>query len=287
MNCTLSVLMITYKHEKYIEKAIAGILMQNTDFNFEFIIVDDCSPDSTSNIVRPYLQQTPPRIEMQYYRHDKNRGASPNFLFGVGKCKGEYIAFCEGDDYWTDPLKLQKQVNFLEDNPEYIMVYHGARMINEQGELLLEDDLKYMDYPDYSSLELIQGAQALPLTVCYRNVIKDFPPEMFTITNQDTFLSSLLGNFGKGKYLADIEPAHYRVHEGGMWSLKNRESKLVTKLDTFSKIYNYYNRIGKNDISNFYKKEYSNAFKMLFVNNLKNRKFMNLFSNLRTFKRLN
>lgn len=287
MNCTLSVVMITYKHEKYIEKAIAGILMQKTDFNFEFIIVDDCSPDNTSDVIRHYLKTIPPKINMRYYRHEKNIGASPNFIFGVGKSTGKYIAFCEGDDYWTDPFKLQKQVNFLEDNPGYIMVYHGARMINEQGELLQEDDLKYMDYPDYSSLELIQGAQALPLTVCYRNVINDVPPEMYTITNQDTFLSSLLGNFGKGKYLGEIEPAHYRIHEGGMWSLKKRESKLVTKLDTFSKIYNYYKRVGKKDFSSFYKKEYSNAFKMLCVNNLRSGKLMNLFAILRTYKRLN
>ncbi|MDA8807644.1 glycosyltransferase [Flavobacteriaceae bacterium] len=122
----VSVKMITYKHEKFIKQAIEGVLMQETDFEFNLIIADDCSPDNTHEIVNKIIKNHSKGFKIKYFRHEKNIGMYDNGLFAINKCKGKYIALCEGDDYWTDPLKLQKQLEFLEKDKEYSMVFTPA-----------------------------------------------------------------------------------------------------------------------------------------------------------------
>lgn len=123
--------MITYGHELYIAKAIEGVLIQQCDFNIELIIADDCSPDNTEAIVSGMIKNDPRSHIICYTRHLENKGMINNFIWTLQQCKGKYIAMCEGDDYWTDPLKLQKQVDFLEENPEYSLCFHNANIIYE------------------------------------------------------------------------------------------------------------------------------------------------------------
>ena len=136
----LSVIMITYKHEGFIAEAIDGVLMQECDFEVELIIADDCSPDKTSLIVSKYIETHPKGQWIKYTRHEHNKGMMPNFIFALEEAKGKYIAMCEGDDYWTDPYKLQKQVDFLEQNEEYNIVFHKVKILNFDGSFL-DDDL--------------------------------------------------------------------------------------------------------------------------------------------------
>jgi glycosyltransferase involved in cell wall biosynthesis len=110
----VSVIMITYKHEQFIAKAIEGVLMQKCDFEVELIIADDCSPDKTEEKVFQIIKNHPKNSWIKYTKHKTNKGMISNFNWALNQCKGKYIAMCEGDDYWTDPLKLQKQVDFLE-----------------------------------------------------------------------------------------------------------------------------------------------------------------------------
>lgn len=131
-NPKLSVVLITYNHEKYIRRALDSVLMQETDFPFEVVIGDDCSPDDTKNIVREYRDLYPQQVKLVH--REKNTGRPTlNVYETTMKCKGEYLAYLEGDDYWTDPKKLQKQVNFLEEHPEYIACTHTHKMIDEDG----------------------------------------------------------------------------------------------------------------------------------------------------------
>ena len=118
----VSVIMITYGHEKYIEEAINGVFIQQTDFPVELIIANDCSPDQTDEVVKSLLRRAPENITVRYTKHQTNKGMNANFLWAASQATGKYIALCEGDDYWTDPLKLQKQVDFLEENEEYGVV---------------------------------------------------------------------------------------------------------------------------------------------------------------------
>jgi glycosyltransferase involved in cell wall biosynthesis len=127
----LSVKMLTFKHDNYIAQAINGVLMQVTDFDFELIISDDCSPDNTEQIVKDIQNSHPKGHLIKYLRQKKNIGVLPNGLFALQQCKGKYIAFCEGDDYWTDPNKLQQQVDFLESNGDYTMTFHSVYVKNE------------------------------------------------------------------------------------------------------------------------------------------------------------
>jgi glycosyltransferase involved in cell wall biosynthesis len=127
-NITVSVIMITYRHELYIIHAIEGVRIQNCNFNVELLIADDNSPDGTKNKVEDYLNSAdiPKNIDIKYFQHEKNKGPNNNYLWASKKAKGKYIANCEGDDYWIDPYKLQRQVDVLEANPDLAMCTHEA-----------------------------------------------------------------------------------------------------------------------------------------------------------------
>ncbi len=128
-NLMVSVCMITYNHEKYIHDAIAGILIQKVNFEIELVIGDDHSTDATLAICKEYEKNK--AIHIKTLTADKNLGIGPNFIRTLQACEGKYIAVCEGDDYWTDPNKLQKQITFLEANPKYSAIGHQTEIINE------------------------------------------------------------------------------------------------------------------------------------------------------------
>lgn len=128
----VSISCITYNHESYISKAIEGFLLQETTFQVEILIHDDASLDKTADVVRIYEAKYPQLIKSVYEK--ENQYSKSGFAFShleLARAKGKYIAICEGDDYWTDPLKLEKQVEFLEKNNQYSLVCHDAVKINE------------------------------------------------------------------------------------------------------------------------------------------------------------
>lgn len=140
MNNTIlvSVVMITYKHEAYIKQAIEGVLMQETTFDYELIISDDCSPDATEQIVRHIINNHPKGNCIKYFRHEKNIGMQKNGAFSLEQGKSKYIAVCEGDDYWIDPLKLQKQVDFLEANSDYGLIFTDADLYYQESKITVK-----------------------------------------------------------------------------------------------------------------------------------------------------
>ena len=125
MEPLLSVVTITYNHEPYIAKCIEGVLIQKVNFPIEFIIAEDCSTDGTRAICEDYAAKYPELIHL--ITSETNIGYNPNELRAMKAAKGKYIAYCEGDDFWTDPEKLQKQVDFLEKNEEYSICFHRCR----------------------------------------------------------------------------------------------------------------------------------------------------------------
>jgi glycosyltransferase involved in cell wall biosynthesis len=127
----VSVTMITYNHEKYIRQAIEGVLMQKVDFKFVLIIGEDCSNDETRRIVKEYQLLNKDKLILKL--PETNLGVNVNSFSNKYFCKGKYVAECEGDDYWTDPLKLQKQVDFLEANEEYLFCGHQIKVLGKKG----------------------------------------------------------------------------------------------------------------------------------------------------------
>jgi glycosyltransferase involved in cell wall biosynthesis len=119
--------MLTYNHEKFIAQAIEGVMMQQTNFPFELVIGEDCSTDDTRRICLQYKEKYPETIQLLL--HEKNVGAKRNGQMVIDACMGKYIAICEGDDYWTDPCKLQKQVDFLETHSDYSACAHQCTVI--------------------------------------------------------------------------------------------------------------------------------------------------------------
>ena len=127
----VSVVMITYGHEKYIRDAINGVLNQTCSFQIELIIANDASPDTSHQIITELIALHPKAECIKYKKHDMNLGAVTNSIWAFSQAKGKYVAVCEGDDYWTDPLKLQRQVDFLENNKFFSMCFHDVSVLNE------------------------------------------------------------------------------------------------------------------------------------------------------------
>lgn len=127
----LSVIVITYNHEKYIRQALDSILMQHVNFDYEILIGDDASTDGTSKILREYRNKYPDLIRLKIWK--KNQGPTRNDYFLKMHAEGEYIAQLEGDDYWTDPEKLQIQVDFLEKHKDYIGCTHEFEVVDQYG----------------------------------------------------------------------------------------------------------------------------------------------------------
>ncbi len=243
----VSICCITYNHENYIEQALQSFLMQETSFAFEIVIHDDASPDNTAEIIRRYEREYPNIIKPIYQTENQKSkfkgGMNPRFNYP--RALGKYIALCEGDDYWTDPYKLQKQVDFLEANPEYVVCCHNAKIVDENGVLIQEKKLPKLNQDrDYTSIELQKGAFLLTLSLVFRNVgITSFPSVFNGTLNGDTITISLLGAHGKGRYIEDIQPAVYRVHSGGVWSLMDIKKRLIAKRNLNNAFLSYYKNI--------------------------------------------
>ena len=249
INPVVSICCTTYNHENFISDAIDGFLMQETDFPFEVIIRDDSSTDKTALIIRHYAEEYPNIIKPIYETENQfSKGVKPMSVV-YKKAVGKYFALCEGDDYWTDSLKLQIQVNFLEENPGYIVTYTSLEAFDKSG--VIKNYIAGATY-DLDSLELKKARPLNTLTTCFRNVLNDFPPEFECAKTGDLFLWSLLGHYGKGKFLDNIKPSRYRIHEQGLFSKKTRKHQLIMISITHFALCSYYIRMNDEYLSDFF-----------------------------------
>jgi Glycosyl transferase family 2 len=233
----VSVLCLTYNHADFVGQALDSFLAQVTTFDVEVVVSDDCSSDGTADIAQSCQSRFGSRLRV--LRSPVNLGVTRNFRRALKACRGKYVALCEGDDFWRGPDKLQAQVDFLEAHPDYVMAYHDATIVDPSGDhgaSQLPPRLRC----DASSAELIATRPISTLTVCFRNLLGDLPPELDQAPALDLCLWSLLGQHGKGKYLTTIEPAGYRVHSGGVFSTqtdKNRHLMTAQSLLCLSRVY--------------------------------------------------
>ncbi len=194
----ISIIVAVYNHGPYIETAIRSILMQKTDFTYEVLIGEDCSTDNSRNVLQTLEQETPDNFH--YYYREKNLGVVENFTDLYSRMKGRYFIVLEGDDYWTDPRKLQVQYDFLETHPEYIAVAHNCEVVNINGE-----PIKY-DYPECKDEEytlkhflkgILPGQTTTKLMRNYylQNLIpgKDFDVGNYPGDQKNAFLLSVNG----------------------------------------------------------------------------------------------
>ena len=216
----LSVCLITYNHVKYIEQAIEGVLMQQTDFSFDLIIADDFSIDGTREIVINYKKKYPALIKL--ILQQKNVGAAQNWIELITTPSAKYIAYFEGDDYWTDPLKLQKQVDFLEANNDYAICFHRVHELRTGEDIRLSTLNNSTEEETYTVEDLAVDNFIHTPSVIFRNdLIKKFPDWFVDSPVGDYPLHMLNARFGKIKYFPECM-AVYRRHENGIWGGKSQ-----------------------------------------------------------------
>jgi len=229
-NIVVSISCITYNHGHYIRECLDGILMQQCDFTFEILIHDDASTDETQEIIKEYQEKFPDIIKPVFQNENQYsqgiRGLMSRFNFP--RAKGKYIAICEGDDYWTDPLKLQKQVDFLEEKPNYNISFHRAVRITPDGKKL--DEFPSMDLNTELKIEDLAKNNFIPnLSVVVRNhnldysIGKDLPLG-------DYAMHMLNAKKGLIHYHKEVMAA-YRINVGVFSSIdkyKQRENSMKT-----------------------------------------------------------
>ena len=224
MKPLVSVIMITYGHEKYIEEAIKGVFLQKTNFPLELIISNDKSPDSTDEIVKNIIKYAPENISVKYIQHPENIGMLPNLISTLKMAAGKYIAVCEGDDYWIDEKKLQKQTDFLEKNEDFTLTFHNVFIRNVETLSTDMDYEKRLSSKDvYTIDDLSKGNFIHTPSVVFRNMEIEFPEWYFSSFLGDYPLWSWLSKKGKIKYFPE-KMAVYRENVG-VWSGKSQEER--------------------------------------------------------------
>lgn len=212
----VSVACITFNHLPFIARCLDGFLNQKTNFNIEVLVHDDASTDGTAEIIQQYYSRFPEIIKPILQKENQySKGESITFKYNLPRARGKYIAICEGDDCWTDPYKLQKQVDFLEQHSDFVLTFHNVEVVDQDGKTLIPSRLNYTTDQDFSA-EDINMIHIPTLSVLFRNglVNKYLIPKVF---NGDIFLLGLLSKYGKAHYHHFIG-AKYNKHAGGVYS---------------------------------------------------------------------
>jgi glycosyltransferase involved in cell wall biosynthesis len=235
----VSVAMITYNHERFIAQAIESVLMQETDFPVELVIGEDCSTDSTRAIVQEYAARYPDKIKALLHPHNLGPAYSPgkNNLVSVLKaCTGKYVALLEGDDYWTDPRKLQKQVEFLDTHPSCALCFHKVLVVQDDKSsepYVFEPKCLKETYTlkDYLGSDLLQTG-----SIMFRSsLVGDYPVWFYEVPIGDWGLVTLLAEHGDLGYIDELMGV-YRMYAGGLWSATRRAVQLQWKIHTLATI---------------------------------------------------
>jgi glycosyltransferase involved in cell wall biosynthesis len=232
MDMKVSVLVTTYNHAKYINQTLNSILMQDVNFDYEIVIGEDASTDRTREIV----------LELQKRHSDKVRvllrdtveaereraaglGGQGGFVNCLQACKGQYVAWLDGDDYWTSPHKLQKQVDFLESHPDFAISFHNATMIYEDGSQEARNLLP-PNHQAVSSLSDLLLVNFIPTcsAVFRRGLFGELPDWFYTLKIGDWPIHIMNAQHGKIGYINEVMAA-YRLHPGAFWSARSQESQ--------------------------------------------------------------
>lgn len=222
----VSVLCLTYNQRKYVQECFDSILMQKTNFQFELLINDDASDDGTLEVINEYSKKYPGKVRTVLHKENQFSQGKRNFLirYLLPISKGKYIAICEGDDYWTDPYKLQKQVDFMERHPDYALCFHKVRVLYEKGE---KADHIYPDVEDkkwYTHKQLFDINYIQTNSVMYRK--QEYNGLPVNSVPGDWFLHLYHANFGKIKLIDEVMSV-YRKHSEGMWWDYDRDRESI------------------------------------------------------------
>ena len=255
MAILVSVCVQTYQHSEFIRECIDSILCQETSFPFEILLGEDCSTDGTREICVDYAYKYPEKIRLFLHSREDNihvKGKPTgkyNFINNFNHARGKYISICEGDDYWTDNKKLQKQVDFMENNPDFSICFHAVDIFYNNN--IVDDYLTPEKDSVTNILDLAHGNYIHTPSVLYRNCLTQGLPEFLnSIPIGDYPLHLLMAEHGKIKYLPE-KMAVYRVHSDGYYSTLSNEEKMRGFLDVLNPLIFYFEK--KPDVMNVLK----------------------------------
>jgi glycosyltransferase involved in cell wall biosynthesis len=239
----VSVSIITYNHERFIAQAIESALAQEVEFDYEILIGEDHSSDRTRDIVCDYAKRYPDRIRVflhdypeDYARINGNR----NFFNNILNARGEYVALLEGDDYWTDPLKLRKQVDFLDRHTECSACFHNVRILHEGAPERDRLAHRHRRKKQFFALSEVVSSHFIPTcSTMFRNrFYPAFPDWVYKPSMGDWPLHVLNAEHGSYGYIDEIM-AVYRVHAAGLWSGSNKIAKFERTIEAAKLIQAY------------------------------------------------
>jgi glycosyltransferase involved in cell wall biosynthesis len=227
-------------HEKYILQTLESILNQKTNFHLEIIIINDNSSDNSHEIISSFLSKNHKNINWKYQYNSQNDGVSKNFKKALKESNGKYCAIIDGDDYWTDPFKLQKQVDFLETNESYSHCWtRFSKLDNRTKEITPDSNVRFFvnnfDGVDYSFETLATGWELGIQTLVFRRNLIDFKKfEKYKYFRDIHLITELLQN-GKG-YCLNFYSAVYRIHNGGVHSGISQSQRHVQAYKVYKEI---------------------------------------------------
>ncbi len=233
----VSICMITFNHEKFIGQAIEGVMMQITDFEYKLIIGEDCSTDKTRQICIDFKEKYPEKIILRL--PEKNIGVIPNFIENLDICSKDYkyTAMCEGDDYWIDPLKLQKQINYLENNIECGLIYTDVKIFDDFNQIFIERLPKFVLEPKEVVKELLKSkyiefASIVVKTELLIKIMRVLKPELKDKIIGDTRLILEFAQNSKIGYLPE-QTTVYRIVSGSASHPKDLNKLIFAVKDTY------------------------------------------------------
>jgi len=219
----VSVCMTTYNHEPYIRQAVESVMGQQTSFPVELVVGEDCSTDRTREILLELREQYPDRLRLML--HERNGGPMNNFITTFNAARGEYVAFLDGDDYWTSSEKLQQQVQLLDEHPDVALCGHRCQVVScardEPGRSMPAFECR----SEYTFAEFLAKPFLHISTVMARKSLPEVPSWFRDLKIGDLPLMLLLARPGNVAYLAQTMSV-YRYHGGGIWSGNQHERNI-------------------------------------------------------------
>jgi glycosyltransferase involved in cell wall biosynthesis len=242
---SVSVCITTYNHEKYIAKALDSVLMQEGDFSMEVLVGEDGSTDGTAAIVLDYAQRYPDKIRAFFHDPaDKliingRQTGRKNFINNLVSAQGKYIALLDGDDYWTDEHKLEKQLAFLEGNQSFVACCHSAIHVDE-NDAVQEGYTGHHDvkegYRNFTIYDVLQRNPVPSLSVLFRNSHVKALPDYFYKADMADWSLHIFNSLRGDVHYVDEKMAAYRLHNAGLWAgfRVNREKVLLSEISVWS-----------------------------------------------------
>jgi len=228
----VSVVVMTYNHGRLIREAVDSVLTQRTSFDYEIVISEDCSTDDTREIVMEYGARYPDRIRLLL--SERNLNSLAVVSRGIRACRGEFIALLDGDDYWTDPTKLERQVEFLDSHPDCSACFHNATAVYPESDRT-PHDWTAPGQKDFMTLQDIwRGNPIATSSLMFRNGLYELPPwyDRMPMPITDWPLHVLNAEHGTIGYINHVMSA-YRIHGGGTYSRLDEQAKLEKRFQFY------------------------------------------------------